>query len=91
MEQFYEALCDILSFAAGEEIVLKPISQLSTEIAALVGQTDGAWIPYFLAPENIISLFVQGSLLYALLFVLMYLPWCLLRCLFPRFGRKRDD
>lgn len=90
MEQFYSALSQILSFAAGEEVVFKSLSQLSAEISALVGQAEWAWIPYFASPINVISLFVHGSIIYALLFILMYLPWRLLRCLFPRSGRKRD-
>lgn len=90
MQEFYKALCDILSYAVGEEITLKPLSQISTEIAALVGQTDGAWLPYFLSPENILSIFVQGSVLYALIFVLMVLPWRLLRSLFGEKRKKGD-
>ena len=91
MEEFYKALCDILSFAAGEPVVLKPLSQISAEIAALAGQSDWGWIPYFLSPENIMSIFIQGAPIYALVFILMYLPWRLLRSMFPGGRRKKGD
>ena len=90
MQEFYQALSDILSFALGESFVLKPLSEISSEIAGIVGQSDWGWIPYFLSPEVIISLFVQGGMVYALLFVLMYLPWRLFRSLLPRIGKKGD-
>lgn len=88
MEQFYSALTDILRMVAGEEFALKPLSVLSMEISALIGQADWAWVPYFLNPINIISLFVYGGFMYAFIYVLLYLPWRLLRALFP-FGRRR--
>ena len=90
MQEFYQAICDILSFALGETFVLKPLSEISSEISAVVGQSDWGWIPYFLNPEVIISLFVQGGLVFALLYILMYLPWCLFRSLLPG-GRKKGD
>ena len=89
MEQFYKSLCDILSFAAGEEIVLKPLSTLSAEIVGLVGTGDLSWLAYFLSPLNLISLFIQGGMVYALCWILMYLPWKLFRSLFPNFRRRR--
>ena len=91
MEQFFISLSEILSFLMGEEVVLKPFSVLSSEIAALIGQTEFAWLPYFLSPQNITSLFVYGGLMYAMLFILMYLPWRLFRALIPLGHRKKSD
>ena len=93
MELFINSLSDILSYVAGEPIALKSLTQLSTEIAALVGQTEAAWLPYFLAPVNLISLFVYGGLMYAILWIVLYLPWRLFRALIPIGGncRKRGD
>lgn len=79
MELFYQSFMDVISYLAGEPLVLKPLSVLSMEIAALVGTEGWSWLSYFLAPVNLLSLFVQGSIVYAACWMLLFLPWRLFR------------
>ena len=89
MEQFYASLSDILSYVAGEEIALKPITLLNEEITALIGTGDLSWLSYFIAPLNALSLFVHGGLIYAVCWLLLYLPWRMFRTLIG-FGGSRE-
>lgn len=79
MDQFYESFMDVISYLAGEQLALKPLSVLSTEIAALVGTEGWSWLSYFLAPVNLLSFFVQGAMVYAACWMLLFLPWRLFR------------
>lgn len=88
MNPFIDALCDLLSYFMGEEIVLKSFSELSSEISALVGSTDFSWIPYFLSPLNLLSLFLIGFTGYAIVFIFLLLPWHLMRSIMG-VGRRR--
>lgn len=87
MEQLYEVLRGILSYVAGEELTLKTLAQLSTEITALIGTGDLSWLAYFAAPINLLSLLLPLSMIYATWFILLYLPWRLFRsCVLLRSG-----
>lgn len=79
MEQFYKSFFDILSYLAGETLPIKPLTQLSAEITELIGLAEWSWIPYFLDPINVLSLFVYGGFMYAACFIILYAPWQLLR------------
>ena len=88
MNPFIDALCDLLSYFMGEEIVLKSFSELSSEIAALVGNADFSWIPYFLSPLNLLSLFLVVFTGYVIVFIFLLLPWYLMRSIMG-VGRRR--
>lgn len=79
MELFYNSFMDVISYLAGETLTLKPLTVLSSEIVALVGTEGWSWLSYFLSPVNLLSLFVQGSVVYATCWLLLFLPWRLFR------------
>ena len=91
MNPFIDALCDLISYFMGEEVVLKSFSELSSEIAALVGNADFSWIPYFLSPLNLLSLFLVCFTAYVVVFIFLLLPWHLMRSIMglPKGRRKR--
>ncbi len=89
MTEFYKAINDLFSYITGEEAVLKSFGDLSSEISALVGQADWAWIPWFLSPQNVLSLFIYGGMAYAACFILFYLPWQAFRALCGMPKKKR--
>lgn len=89
MQEFYTALNDIFSYITGTENVLKPLGTMASEIEALVGQADWGWIPWFLSPQNVLSLFVYGGMAYAACFILFYLPWHAFRALCGLPKKKR--
>ncbi|MBQ8175276.1 MAG: hypothetical protein IJ009_07750 [Clostridia bacterium] len=79
MQAFYNSFMEIISYIAGESLTLKPLTVLSSEIVGLIGTEGWSWISYFLVPVNLLSLFVQGSMVYASCWLLLFLPWRLFR------------